>query len=103
MIPLVTLAAIWHCSILFAAATQYPVVSIDAGTLHGGTCSGDSGAAYFKSIPYAQSPTGQLRFMPPKPYDEKFSQLGRNATIPAPACIQFGDFLAEPPPASEDW
>jgi hypothetical protein len=50
-----------------AIASSAPSVTIGAGTLWGGLCNTTSNAAYFKSIPYAQPPTGEMRFAPPEP------------------------------------
>lgn len=68
-------------------------VTISAGTLQGGLCNATSNLAYFKSIPYAQSPTGDMRFAPPEPLAK---------SIPT-ACVQFGAEFAEAGPTSEDW
>ncbi|MCJ1331271.1 hypothetical protein MMC10_007959 [Thelotrema lepadinum] len=79
-----------------------PSVNISAGTLNGGQCSNSSSAVYYKSIPYAQPPTGNLRFAPPQPYTDTYPSGGLDATKSAPACIQFGQQFAEPEPTSED-
>lgn len=84
--------------------TSAPSATIDAGTLIGGICTYAPDAAYFKSIPFAKPPVGNLRFAAPQAYDESYPQNPRNATIRAPLCIQFGgaNFFAEAPPNSED-
>jgi carboxylesterase type B len=86
-----------------AIAPSTPSVTISAGTLQGGLCNTTSNAAYFKSIPYAQPPTGDMRFAPPEPLTQKYSEGVRQATAAAPACIQFGDEFVEEGPTSEDW
>ena len=86
-----------------AIASSTPSVNISAGTLQGGSCNTTSNAAYFKAIPYAQPPTGDLRFAPPKPLTQKYLDGVRQATVAAPACIQFGAEFAEAGPTSEDW
>lgn len=83
----------------FAASS----VTIGPGTLQGGTCEGDSNVTFFKSIPYAQAPTGNLRFAPPQPFNTSYDGGSRNATSPPPACIQFGDVFTEDGATSEDW
>jgi triacylglycerol lipase len=58
-------------------------VTIANGTILGGT---DGNVEYFKGIPYAQPPIGDLRFRHPQPYDSNFGRL--NATERPPACLQ---------------
>ena len=84
------------------AATS-PSITISAGTLKGGHCSNLSSAVYYKSVPYARPPIGDLRFKAPQPYTDKYPNGCLDATEPAPACIQFGTEFAESGPASEDW
>jgi carboxylesterase type B len=86
-----------------AITSSAPSVSIGAGTLQGGLCNTTSNAAYFKSIPYAQPPTGDLRFAPPEALTQKYPDGVRQATAAPPACIQFGVEFAEAGPTSEDW
>lgn len=69
------------------------------GTLQGGICT-DTGARYFLSIPFAQPPVDNLRFVAPQPYNKTFTH--RNATISAPSCIQFDLDLAAGSLQSED-
>lgn len=90
---------------LLAASAVAQSVTLPAGTLQGGTCAslGEasyalSNASYFYSIPYAQPPTGQLRFESPQAYNGTLGQ----ATTPAPRCPQFGQEFIEPD-QSEDW
>ncbi|KAI9755526.1 MAG: hypothetical protein M4579_004252 [Chaenotheca gracillima] len=85
-----------------AAAATTPTVEIDAGTLQGGICTNNANAAYFKSIPFAQPPTGDLRFAAPRPYMQKYEGGSRNATAPSSSCIQFAAEFAETYKNSED-
>lgn len=80
-----------------------PSVTIDAGTIHGGSCSGGLNASFFKSIPYALPPVGSSRFQPAQAYTGKYPDGILNGTVAAPSCIQFGDLFPEPPPTSENW
>lgn len=86
-----------------AAATSFaPSVTVDAGVIQGGNCKGQN-AVYYKTIPYAQPPTGDLRFEPPKAYTKKYPNGKLNATSMTPSCIQFGDELVPPGGRSENW
>ena len=86
-----------------AASSGAPSVQLGAGTLYGATCDTNPLAVFYKSIPFAQPPTGALRFAPPKPYTQHYPNGSLNATVPPPACVQFGKAFAEPGPSSEDW
>lgn len=56
---------------------------------------------YFLGIPYAQPPTGSLRFASPKPVNESFDE--RSATEYGPVCIGYGaDTQNIDAPLSED-
>lgn len=90
---------------LRASANAFPApsVTLGAGTLRGGLCNTTSNAAYFKSIPYAQPPIGDMRFAPPEPLTQKYFDGVRQATAATPACIQFGAEFVETGPTSEDW
>ena len=86
-------------------------------SVHGGTCTaGEVEVDSFFSIPYAEPPVGALRWAAPRPWSaSKCSHSSGgggsgggggvviNATVPAPACIQFGSEFAEAGPQSEDW
>src|SRR5437879_560574 len=85
------------------ATSATPTVSIDAGILQGGQCTGSSKAVFFKSIPYAQPLTRNLRFAQPQAYNGPYPNGTLQATSPPPACIQFGTLFAETAATSEDW
>ncbi|KAF9883682.1 hypothetical protein FE257_003066 [Aspergillus nanangensis] len=87
---------------LSLAASNSTSVTVDAGTIQGAYCEGGQNAAYYKSIPYAEPPIGDLRFEPPKPYKKQFPNGKLDATTPAPSCIQFGNQLVPPGAKSED-
>lgn len=74
-----------------------PLVTTRHGTLLGGKCN-TTDVNFFLSIPYANAPK---RFHAPVPYTGVFNK--RNATIPAPACPQFGTTFIETGTQSEDW
>lgn len=88
----------------WAAPSSDPVVSIDAGTLQGGRCTGISDAIFFKGIPYGKPPTGNLRFAAPKAYGGLYPNGFRLANSSASDCIQFGsEFAINDTLTSEDW
>lgn len=74
-----------------------PSVTTRHGTLQGGKCN-TTDVNFFLSIPYANPPK---RFHAPAPYTRIFNK--RNATVPAPACPQFGTTFIETEAQSEDW
>ncbi len=87
-----------------ALAINAPTATVSAGTLTGGICEKNPNSIYFKSIPYGEPPVGDLRLEPPQPYNASYPNGTRDATAPAPACIQFGGgAIAEARPWSEDW
>ncbi|CRG88266.1 alpha-esterase [Talaromyces islandicus] len=85
-----------------AAAASSPSVTIDAGVLQGGLCSGGQNAVFYKAIPYGEPPVGDLRFEPPKAYNKKFPEGGLNATASAPTCLQYSDDFTPKLTTSED-
>jgi carboxylesterase type B len=85
-----------------AVALASPSVAIDAGTLEGGRCGNGKNAIYYKGIPYAEPPLGQLRFEPPKA-SGKYLNGTLNATTPATSYIQFGKAFLPGGAYSEDW
>ncbi|KAJ6073363.1 hypothetical protein N7467_011448 [Penicillium canescens] len=70
-----------------AVALSARSVTIDTGTVDGGQCTRGRNAVFYKAIPYAEPPFGELRFEPPKPYERKSSQGKIDATVSAPTCI----------------
>ncbi|KAJ5820467.1 hypothetical protein N7474_006058 [Penicillium riverlandense] len=72
------------------AALASPSVTIDAGTLQGGQCENTQNAVYYKAIPYAEPPVGDLRFEPPKAYNKHYPNGKLDATTAPASCIQFG-------------
>ena len=77
------LPALLVAALALAAAAPAPVVRVDGGTVRGAT---EGGAAVFRGIPFAAPPVAQRRWRAPAPV------LGwsgaRDATRPAPACLQ---------------
>jgi para-nitrobenzyl esterase len=77
------------------AAQSNPVVSINTGQLRGGLT--PEGVAFFKNIPFAQPPVGELRWREPLPA-KSWSGV-RDATAFGPMCNQTGN---QQLPHSED-
>lgn len=90
-------------TILPAFAAAASSVSINAGKINGGRCESSEGTVFFKGIPFAEPPVGDLRFEAPKPYNQKFPEEGLNATTSAISCIQFTDDYTPALSTSEDW
>jgi carboxylesterase type B len=65
-----------------------PVVTIANGSYYGRS-SPEYGQDFFLGVPFAQSPTGALRFAPPRPLNSTFGKA-RNATEYGPECIGYG-------------
>ncbi|OAG01895.1 alpha/beta-hydrolase [Paraphaeosphaeria sporulosa] len=65
-----------------------PVVTLRNGT-YKGVHSSQYKQDFFLGIPYAQSPTGDLRFRNPKPLDASWKGE-RDATTFSPACVGYG-------------
>lgn len=76
--------------------------TINAGDIQGAKCAHNDATA-FQSIPFAQPPIGKLRFAAPQPLQGKLPGTFLNATVTAPACVQFGSQFLEQGPTSEDW
>src|ERR1700760_3021867 len=76
-------------------------VNTKLGAVNGVEC--PSGSKAFYSIPFANAPTGSLRFAPPQAFNGSYPTGGLDATKSPPSCIQFGTEFIEPQPWSEDW
>jgi para-nitrobenzyl esterase len=82
-------------SIPAKSASPNPMVTVSTGELRGSLTT--DGVAVFKGIPFAQPPTGNLRWREPLPAK---SWTGvRDATVFGPACVQSGHLNAT---SSED-
>ena len=94
---------VFIATILPALAAAATSVSISAGKINGGFCETAHDTVFFKGIPFAEPPIGDLRFEAPKPYNGKFPEEGLNATTSAITCIQFTHDYTPDLPTSEDW
>lgn len=78
-----------------------PSVDLSNGTYHG-VSNEHYNQEFFLGIPYAQPPTGSLRFAPPQPIDESWDEP-RDATKYGNICYGYGaDTAALSNPISED-
>jgi acetylcholinesterase len=78
-----------------------PSVDLSNGTYHG-VINKHYNQEFFLGIPYAQPPTGSLRFAPPKPVDESWDEP-RDASEYGNICYGYGaDTAALDNPISED-
>ncbi|MCJ1290646.1 hypothetical protein MMC34_002188 [Xylographa carneopallida] len=91
-----TILSVWATASVRALSS----VNISAGIINGVAC--DSTTTSFLAVPYAKAPVGDLRFAPPQPYAGAFAGGALNASVPAPACIQFGTAFGGTLPTSED-
>jgi para-nitrobenzyl esterase len=86
-VSMTTLAHVLSALLCFCAVTSHaataPVITIDSGKLKGVR---DSGVEYFKGIPFAQPPVGELRWRPPQP--QAAWQGVRDATVMQHDCMQ---------------
>ena len=79
----------WPLALLITASFAQRVTLPNGDTLQGGQCSEygyTNNAMYFTSVPYAQPPTGDLRFAAPQPYDGAY---GGSHTTLTPNCRVF--------------
>ncbi len=84
------LSGVSAASDLPAQRTTGPAVRIDSGVVEGTYSLDNPKLAYFRGIPYAAPPVGELRWKPPEPASPWHS--ARKATELSAACPQ-GDFL----------
>lgn len=83
-----------------AVCAGAPTITTTNGTVRASNaCAGTNAVAYL-AIPYAQPPTGPLRFAAPQPYDGHYTLTAGSA---APSCPQFGGSAIADGPQSEDW
>ena len=88
-----------------AAAVETKVKLPGGDTLSGSVCPTTS-VKRFRGVPYAQPPTGNLRFMPPKELNGSLNQHGTpfDASHAAAPCPQFSTLFADTDPTpSEKW
>jgi len=84
------LSTVCAASDLPAQRTTDPAVRIDSGVVEGAYSSDNSKLVFFRGIPYAAPPIGELRWKPPEPPSPW--HVVRKATELSAACPQ-GDFL----------
>jgi hypothetical protein len=86
-----------------SARATLPSIQVDTlnGTIQGGRCN-RTDVDYFFSVPYAKSPTGDLRFSPPSPHSGAYNGT-LDGTVATPACPQFGTVFVESGPQNENW
>ena len=85
--------------------TEPTVKLLSGDTINGSICPGGL-VKRFRGIPFAQPPTGSLRFMPPKQIEGALRSDGDifDASNPGAPCHQYKDiFTATNPTPSEDW
>jgi para-nitrobenzyl esterase len=84
------LSRVCAASDLPAQRTTGPIVRIDSGVVRGAYSADNSHLVFFRGIPYAAPPVGNLRWTPPEPPSPW--RGARRATELSAACPQ-GDFL----------
>lgn len=92
---LVCVLCLGQTEVLTCSARSNPIISVSTGKLRGSRTR--DGGAVFKGIPFAQPPTGDLRWRAPLPA-KPWSGI-RDATAFGPPCVQGG---AEGANSSED-
>jgi carboxylesterase type B len=77
------------CSFLSAAQSTVPLINLGYVT-YTGYQNSTAGINYYRGIPYAQPPVGDLRWRKPRPIEANNNFAGKtlNATTVAPACYQ---------------
>ncbi|XP_062123234.1 uncharacterized protein LOC133836658 [Drosophila sulfurigaster albostrigata] len=79
-------------SLLVTVTFAQLIVELPNGKLLGR----DQGLYYtYESIPYAEPPVGELRFEPPQPYKQNWTDVF-DATKPAVVCAQWSQFILQP-------
>lgn len=83
------------------ASASAELVNTINGTAQGIACP-NSNVTSFLGLPYAQPPTGSLRYSAPKAFNSKYNGTWQATTQP-PNCPQFGSSFIETSLTSEDW